>query len=70
MIATCDAEIYIICVPTNFHINVSLQTRVDTDSDTSEDITSDDEMDKPQLSVRMTGVGKPRIVAERCRPKS
>ena len=46
------------------------RSRVDTDSDTSEDITSDDEMDKPQLSVRMTGVGRPRIVAERCRPKS
>ena len=46
------------------------RSRVDTDSDTSEDIISDDEMDKPQLSVRMTGVGRPRIVAERFRPKS
>ena len=26
-IATCDAEIYIICLPTNFHINVSLQKK-------------------------------------------
>ena len=51
-------------------VKEELRTRVDTDSDTSEDITSDDEMDKPQLSVRMTGVGRPRIVAERCRPKS
>jgi len=44
--------------------------RVDTDSDSSEDLTSDEEFEIPELPVRMAGVGRPRITPERCRPKS